>query len=265
MPTLNIPVEGITLGLPLSTLFAFLLVLSRVAGLAAFLPVPAMRNAPQAVRAVLAVTITFALFPVWPQLANRLPGFGELAVLAFAEAGFGLAAGVAVNLLTEGFQLSAQLIGLQAGYGYATTIDPNSQADAGILQVVTMLVTGLLLFMFGIDRELFRILAASFEKFPAGSWALSAASADGIVKLGAGMFSLGLRMAMPIMALLLMIDIALAALGRMQQQLQLLSLAFPLKMLTALGLMAVLAPTFARVFESASAATLGALWKSVGF
>jgi len=254
-----------TLGLPLSTLFAFLLVLARVGGLAAFLPLPALRNAPDPVRVVLAVSVTFALFPVWPQLANQLPTFGQLAAWIFAEAGFGLAAGIAVNLLTEGFQIAAQLIGLQAGYGYASTIDPTSQADSGVLQVFTMLITGVMVFSFGIDRELFRILAASFEKFPAGSWALSAASADGIIRLGAGMFSLGLRLAMPVMALLLLIDLSLALIGRMQQALQLLSLAFPIKMLAALGLLAMMAPTFVRLFESASSQTLSALWKAAGY
>ena len=40
------------------------------------------------------------------------------------------------------------------------------------------------------------------------------------------MLTTGLRLAMPVIALLLLLDVALALLGRMQQQLQLLSLAF---------------------------------------
>ncbi len=255
--------NGLTLGLPLSTLFAFLFVLGRVGGLVAFLPLPALRNAPQMVRAVLAMTITFALFPVWPQPPNTLPTIGELTTTVLAEMGFGFTMGLAVNLLTEGFEVAAQLIGVQAGYGYATTIDPTSQADAGVLQVISGLMTGLLIFTLGVDRQLFRILAASFEKFPAGSWTLTAVSVDGIVHLGSGMFSLALRLAMPMIALLLLIDLSLALLGRMQQQLQMLSLAFPLKMLAALLLLAVMAPVIAHLFESASRETLAALWASV--
>ena len=48
------------------------------------------------------------------------------------------------------------------------------------------------------------------------------------------MFSVGLRLALPVVALLVMVDVALALLGRLNPQLQLLSLAFPVKMLTAL-------------------------------
>ena len=253
-----------TLGLPLSTLHAFLLVLARTAGLVAFLPFPGFRGAPDKLRAVLALALTFSLLPVWPSLPDTPVSMATLVAWAIAEAGFGLAAGVAIGLLTDAFQLAMQILGLQAGYGYATTIDPTSQADASTLQVVTMLVTGLLLFTLGIDRELFRILAASFEAFPPGSWAPATASAEGIVRLGSFMFSLALRMAMPVIALLLLIDLALALLGRMQQQLQLLSLAFPVKMLAALAVLAALAPTFVHLFESSAARALDVLWRGLG-
>jgi flagellar biosynthesis protein FliR len=253
-----------TLGLPLSTMFAFLLVLARVGGLVTFLPIPGFRAAPDRIRVLLTLAMTLALFPAWPSLPDALPSVGQLTAWALAEAGFGLVAGLAVAFLTEGFQIAAQTLGLQAGYGYASTIDPTSQADAGVLQVVTTLVSGLLFFTLGVDRELIRVLAASFQKFPAGSWAPTVANLDGILRLGGGMFTMGLRLAMPVIALLLLIDLALALLGRMQQQLQLLSLAFPAKMLAALAILAALAPVMARIFEGAAGRTIGALWRGIG-
>ncbi len=253
-----------TLGLPLSTLFAFLLVLARVAGFLAFLPVPGFRNVPDMLRAILALAVSFALFPVWPVLPDVPPSIGQLVTWIVPEAGFGLAAGLAVAFLTEALQIAVQVLGLQTGYGYASTIDPNSQADASVLQVVAMLISGLLFLSLGLDRQLFRVLAASFEKFPAGSWAPTAASLDGLLQLGNAMFSLGLRFAMPVVALLLLLDVSLAVLGRMQQQLQLLSLAFPVKMLAAMALLAALAPVFARIFANSAERTLSALWQVVG-
>ncbi|HLX46479.1 MAG TPA: flagellar biosynthetic protein FliR [Bryobacteraceae bacterium] len=248
-----------TLGLPLSTMLAFLLVLARVAGLILFLPLPAIRGAPDPIRVVFALALTFALFPAWPNLANELPSFGWLAASAIAEAGFGLAIGLAVGFLNEAFQLAAQILGVQAGYGFASTIDPASQADSGVLQVLMSLITGLLFFTVGIDRQLVRILAVSFEKFPAGAWAPAAASLDGVLRLGSGIFAIGLRLAMPVIALLLLLDLALALLGRMQQQLQLLSLAFPIKMLAALAILVALAPVVARIFSASAERTIHAV------
>ena len=254
-----------TLRMPLSTMYAFLLVLARVAGLIAFLPIPAWRNAPMVFRAALAFVMTIALFPVWPHLPDMIPTIGQLTVWAFSEMGFGLAAGLAVSFLTEGFQVGAQVLGMPAGFGYAQTIDPNSQADSSVLQVLTMLTTGLLFFSLGIDGVVIRILAASFQKYPAGSWSPTAASLDSVIHLGAGMFSLGLRVALPVVALLLLIDVALALLGRMQQQLQLLSLAFPIKMMAALGLLVAIAPLMPKLFSAAASHTISALWRLVGF
>lgn len=253
-----------TLGLPLATITAFLLVLARVAGVVAFFPIPAFRSAPAQVRIALAVIVTIALFPVWPQLPNSVPAIGRLMIWAFSEAGLGLAIGLAVLFLLEGFQLAMQIIGLQAGYGYALTVDPTSQADSSTLQVLFALATGWLFLALEFDREMIRVLAASFERFPAGAWAPSAASLDGIIRLGGSMLVTGVRLALPVTALLLLIDIAIALLGRMQQQLQLLSLAFPVKMLAALVLLAALAPVMARIFSSSAERTFGTIWRMLG-
>jgi len=253
-----------TLGLPLATISAFLVVLARVAGLIAFFPLPALRSTPAPIRAALALTLTISLFPVWPALPNVLPTVTQILIGTFSEAGLGLAIGLAVAFLMEGFQLAMQIVGLQAGYGYALTIDPTSEADSSVLQVILMLTTGWLFFILGFDRQVILILAASFERFPAGSWAPSVASLDGIVRLGGNMLVTGVRLALPVTALLLLIDLALALLGRMQQQLQLLSLAFPAKMLATLIILAVLAPMLPRYFSTAAERTMTALWRLLG-
>lgn len=252
-----------TLEISLGTLYAFLLVLARVSGFIVFLPVPGFRNTLDAVRVVLAVAITLALYPVWPALPNAAPSLGQLTGWAFSEAGFGLAAGLAVAFLTETFQIAAQVAGFQAGYGFASTIDPNSEADSSVIQVMASLFTGVLFFATDLHHQLIRVLAASFEKFPAGSWAPAAGNLDGILSLGGSMLSTGLRLGLPVVAVLMLIDFALALVGRVQQQLQLLSLAFPVKMVAALALLAALAPVVPRMFGAAAEKTLAVLWRSL--
>ena len=63
----------------------------------------------------------------------------------------------------------------------------------------------------------------------------------------AGMFTTGLRLAFPALALLALVDLSLALLGRLTAQLQLLTLSFPLKMLAAVGVLALIAPLFPRL------------------
>jgi flagellar biosynthesis protein FliR len=248
-----------TVQFPFATIYAFLLVLARVMGFISFVPLPGLRNTPEPVRIALGMLLTVALYPVWPTLPNSEVAFGQLLLWAASEAGFGLTVGLALVFLAEGFQMAAQSIGLQAGYSYASTIDPSSDADSSVLQVVTMLATSALTFTLGLDQRLIRLLAASFERYPAGSWTPSLKSMEGILHLGGGMLSIGLRYAFPVVAILLLIDVSLGLLGRIQQQLQLLSLAFPVKMAAAMALLAVMSPMLPRIFQISAGHTFAAL------
>ncbi len=85
--------------------------------------------------------------------------------------------------------------------------------------------------------------------FPPGTFALSPAGARIVLQAGSTMFTTGLRLALPIMAVMVMVDISLALLGRVNAQLHLISIAFPVKMLIGVGLlawMAVLLPAMLR-------------------
>jgi flagellar biosynthesis protein FliR len=218
-------------------LLGFLLVLARVAGVFAFVPLPGMRNLPEPVRVVLVMGVTLALFSRWPVVEASPLTAAKLTGWVLAEAATGLAMGVAVAILLEAFSIAAQAVAMQAGYGFASMIDPNTQADSGILTVLAQYIAGLMFFAAGFDREVVRLLAASFDRVPPGVFVFSRVTAEVLIRTGAGMFSMGVRLALPVIALLLMIDLSLALVGRINAQLQLISVAFPVKMLTALALM----------------------------
>jgi flagellar biosynthetic protein FliR len=244
-------------------LYAFLLALARVGGALVFVPVPGAKGAAEPVRTAFALGLTMALFSRWPAIDAGGVTVGALAAWVLAEAALGIAIGVSIAIVLESFSLAAQILGLQAGYAYASTIDPATEADSGILLVLAQLFAGLLFFALGLDREMLRLFALSFDRIPAGAWGPSALSADVLIRLGGSLFSIGLRLALPVVALLVMVDVAFALLGRLNQQLQLLSLAFPAKMLAALGVLAVAASVFPRVMNEFAAqgwAAVARMW-----
>jgi len=247
------------LHIDLSTVYGFLLALARVAGAVAFVPIPGFSAGPEASRIVFALAVTVTLFPAWPAPVVAGLSVGRCAGWIGAEALFGLAIGVAIAFLLEGIQLAAQAIGLQAGYSFASTVDPNTQADSTSLQVLAQLFAGCLFLALGFDREIIRVLASSLSAIPAGSYSLDLAHGETIARLGSGIFSIGLQLAFPVMALVLLIDLAIAVLGRLQTQLQVLSLSFAVKMLAAVAFLASLLALFPAVFEKAGVATLRAL------
>jgi flagellar biosynthetic protein FliR len=247
-----------SLTLSTGTLLGFLLVLARVSGIFVFVPLPGMHSAPEPARIALVLGITMCLFPRWPQVGAGV-SVARLIGWVIAEAAIGLAIGVAVAVVLEAFVLAAQVLGLQAGYAYASTIDPNTQADSGILLVIAQLISGMLFFALGFDREVIRLVAGSLQTAPAGAWEWSRGSTETLIRLSGTIFSAGLRLAFPVVALLLITDFALALLGRLNAHLQLLSLAFPVKMLLTLAMMAAGAAVLPRLLRELSTAAWSTL------
>ena len=233
-----------------STLFGFLFTLARISGVFAFLPLAAFRAAPEAARIVLSLAMTVMLRGEWKAPVGAEVTMGRIVAGLASEAGLGLAIGVALAIVFEVFQMAAQAVSLQAGLGYASTVDPSSGADSTVLLTIAQLTAALLFFVSGADRLLVKALAESLRLAPPESFTLNRSWAEALVRFAATIFSSGLRLAAPLIALLLLADASLAVLGRVQQQLHLISLTMPLKLgatMLVLSATIILQPGF---FES---------------
>lgn len=250
------PVELPVLGFGPGTMTGFLLVLARVGALWTAAGLPLGQNSPLFARWMVAAAVALMLAPHWPVVVFSRPPEVEAMLLAArvaAEMLYGLVLGLAVGMLSDLLVLAAQILGIGAGYGYASTIDPTSDANSGILLVVAQLFGWLLFVACGLDRELLRAVALSVEKHPPGDFWAIAQSGDQLIRFGQTMLETSVRLALPVVGVLLLIDLALAALGRLHAQLLLLPLAFPVKMLAALAVLAASLPAFSRLWQAAAA------------
>jgi flagellar biosynthetic protein FliR len=251
--------------LPISLLYGFLLVLARISGTFIFIPLPALSSAPSAAKIVLALALTIALFPLWPKLQVVPASIAQVTGWVLVEAAIGLAAGLAVAFVVEGVYVAAQAISTQAGFSYASMVDPNTQADSTVLILIAQLTAGLLFFALGLDRQLLQILAHSLETHPPGSYTLSRSGIETLTSLGSGAFSTGLRLVLPVMTLLFLIDLSIGLLGRINSQLQLVALAFPIKMVAALLALSFLVMLLPRIYQQSAGVAFGAVAKVLGF
>ncbi len=228
--------------IPITWLVNLVLLLARTAGLVVFVPIPGMRQFPPQPKIVLALTLTILLAPLgWGHssidILSGADTVWKLTGWILAESVFGLAVGVAVALLLEAFGLGAQILGFQAGYSYVNMIDPTTQVDASILNVLLALLGSMLFFAFDLHLHLIRALATSLESWPLGHFETRPADALLVINLGAAVLETAVRAAFPVMAVLLLIDITLGLLNQVNSRLQLLTLAFPAKILGAVALL----------------------------
>jgi flagellar biosynthetic protein FliR len=246
----------LTIGL--STLYGFLLVLARVSGVFAFVPLPGIQSGPPLARIVLSLLITLALFPRWPSPQPAEMSVGDMLMWVLPEAAMGIVTGLAVAFILEAFVTGAQILSLNAGFSFASTIDPTTQAESGVLVVFAQIAGGLVFFALGLDREVIGSLAYGLDIHPAARW-IAPSAACAIIHLGSDMLSLAFRLALPAVALLTLVDVALALLGRLNAQLQLLTLAFPIKMMAALVLLACITVLLPRLIQAYSGSVFGTM------
>jgi flagellar biosynthesis protein FliR len=241
---------------PVALVYGFLLVFARVGGSFIFIPLPGVKNAAAPVRVVLVLAITMALCPFWPTITSE-PSPLIYLEWVLTEAAFGIGIGLLVGVMSESLILFGQISGLQAGYSFASTIDPNTQADSTVL--ITMAETlGSLMFMsLGLHRQVIRIFASSLSLHPPGKLIMSPRWSETVIHAVAILFSTGLRLALPVIALLMMVDVTLAMLGRINSHLQLHHLSLPLKMLAGLAILTILMTLMPPLYESIARQTLG--------
>jgi flagellar biosynthesis protein FliR len=130
--------------------------------------------------------------------------------------------------------------------------------------VLAQLVSWLMFLAFGMERHVIRALARSLEMHPAGVFAISADARSAVSSLTSSVLTTSFRLALPVIALLVLVDMTFALFGKLNAQLQLLSLAFPAKMLVTLGMLALLSQVFPRIYEGMAAKGVSALMRLAG-
>jgi flagellar biosynthetic protein FliR len=221
-----------------ATLFGFLFTLARVSCVFAFLPLAAFRGAADTPKVFLSLGFTMILWPEWRGPVATDAGIGRIVAGLAGEAALGFAIGLALAIVLEVFQIAAQVVSIQAGFGFASTIDPSSGADSTVLLSLAQMTAGLLFFATGADRLLVRALADSLRLCPPESFILKKNWAEALIRFSASIFGSGLRLAAPVVTLLMLTDAALAVLGRVQTQIQLVTLTLPAKLAASMLLLA---------------------------
>ncbi len=116
--------------IPISTFLGFLLVLNRLSCIFIFVSIPGQQTGYSGPRALFCLALTIALAPQWPALDASEAQPSLLAMWLASEAALGQTEGLANNLIGEAFAFGAQVLSLQAGFGYISIVDPSTQADS---------------------------------------------------------------------------------------------------------------------------------------
>jgi flagellar biosynthesis protein FliR len=207
---------------------------ARVSGLVLVAPVFSAKMVPVTLRTALVVMLTVLLQPVAMSHLTTAPALTPTTFLSETIIGFAIGMGAAI--FVGAAEAAGELLAIQIGLSGAAIMDPLNQTQGPALGQFLNLYAVALLLALNAHLVMLDSLAASLQRVPVGSAIDMQAGAASLVSLGSTLFSLGLRFAAPVVALVLIGNVALAVLSRAAPQLNILSLAFPVQI--GLGLFA---------------------------
>jgi flagellar biosynthetic protein FliR len=246
----------------------FLLVTARLSGLVLASPIFGHGLVPMRVRAGLVGVLALALAPAVPAPALDGPSSAWTIVgLVAADAAIGALLGFVAQLVLAGVQLGGQVAGLQMGFGMANTIDPGSEAPASVMAQWQQLAALLAFLALDVHHTLLRAVLESFRVAPIGTVVPSSGLLAAMVAQGAGLFGVGVRIAAPVIVVLLVANGALAVLGRTLPQVSAFAVGLPVSVgigLVAMGASLPFTVGFVAERFDALGGVLGALVASLG-
>ncbi len=237
------------LELPVDELLAWLqtalLVLARIASMLMLAPVFGERGVPQTVRLMLVLPLTVLILPLVP-VAEALRMFSAGWVWAMAQQVLiGISMGLTLRLVFESFALAGELIANSMGLGFAQLADPVRGVSTPIVGEFLIIVASLLFVATGAHLTLIEGLADSFRDRPVAQTALDWASLRLMLDWAGSLFAGGVQLALPVLAAMLAVNLAIGVLGRSAPTINLMAVGFPLTLVLGLLMLRWLLPSLA--------------------
>jgi len=210
----------------------------RVLALFTSLPVIAQRSVPVRLRIGLAFLVAFCAQAAIPATApiELASSAGFLAVVQ--QVLIGVSLGFAVRIVFTAVEFAGEIIGLQMGLNFAAFFNPMAASEETAMSQFFSVSVSWLFIVMGGHLMLIAAVVKSFAAFPVAGDPFAFLRAVEPQRWGAEIFSLGLWIALPLVAMLLFANLVLGIISRVAQQMNIFAIGFPITL--GVGLLGVL-------------------------
>jgi flagellar biosynthesis protein FliR len=228
--------------------------LGRVGGFCMVAPIFSATTVPARVRVAIILVLTMVLSPLAPTQIDLFSASG-VATMA-SQILIGASIGFVLQLIFQAVFYGGILIGQAMGLGFAEMVSPVTNTSSPVLGQFYLVTVSLLFLAMDGHLQVISLLADSFRSLPPGATGLDTTSLYAVVAAGGDLFAGALRVALPAMTALLLVNIGFAATSRASPSMNLFSVGFPISI--CMGFVALLLAL--RGIPSAYAALQTAGW-----
>lgn len=239
------------LGLSYNQFILFFLTLVRISALLMVAPIFGSQVIPVRMKIFISLFLTLIIWPIInTQDKVVYLSFKSLISMTGKEIIIGLFLGFNAKFIFEAFQFAGRLISHQMGLAMAELINPESGAQASPVGTVFSLLT--ILFFLNLNGHHFIISAIykSFEMVPiVNSNLIRPAAGEKMLSMFNEIFTTGLKLAAPAMAIIFLIEVCMGIMGRLVPQMNIFFIGLPLRLGVGLLILVALMPVLYMFFE----------------
>lgn len=202
--------------------------LARILGLIAAAPLFGNAGVPVSVKVSLGVLLALVIAPLVPAVPAADPTSWAGLLILVKEMIIGVALGFAMRLVFAAIEYAGEVASQTMGLGFAMFFDPSTRGRSSAISQFMALVATMAFLAVNAHLVLLEALAESFVTMPITETPFSTNAALELVRWGGRIFSAGLQLSLPIVAALLITQVALGILTRAAPQLNIFGIGFPI-------------------------------------
>lgn len=207
----------------------FALVLGRMAGIFASIPLFGGRRVPMNIKALAIFSMTLVCYPIVRAKAPELPpDFLSLGILVVRETLVGICLGLLSLMVFAAVEFCGQLVGMQIGLAIATEFDPSQGEQQSVISVFEEMFATMLFVSLGIHHLFISALVESYSVLPAGAWQMNEGLMRFLILTLGQVFVLAVKLAAPVMVTLLVTSVVLGIMARSFPQMNVFFVSMPL-------------------------------------
>jgi flagellar biosynthetic protein FliR len=159
------------------------------------------------------------------------------------EVVIGLSMAFALRALIAAAEFAGHLSGYQIGFSYGATVDPQNGVQNTMLATLYSMLATLGFLAVNGHHVLLRALAMSYEGLPIGMGQINGTLLMNVRDILALIFTVGVRLASPIVIVLLIVELAVGLVSRTSPSLNFMIVGYPIRIVVGLFVLAALIQT----------------------
>lgn len=208
---------------------SFVLILMRVSPILFMMPILNSRDIPSMLKIGLTLTVGLILLPVVkidPRFLPQEPF--QFRSLMIAELMIGFILSLSVQVIFAGIQLGGELVSFEMGFSMASVVDPQSGVSTPVISQFIYFMAILIFLAMDAHHWFFRAVYQSFLLLAPGEIHLRAGLYSHLLNLMGNLFVIAVKVAAPVLAVMMFIKIAMGILAKAAPQVNILMASFPL-------------------------------------